>query len=399
MTNTLISLDSKGKIRIVKIWYAWDNDECGYVIHRLTGQIGGKETVQPRIVITKGKAKRTVTEQCILEYNSHIKKYLDKGYKEIPEHLTINDIDKLKEFLGENKTGQNGIPKPMGAKRADDVANRVFDKKYLASRKINGLRCLIYYKDNEIKTASRGSINYDLAIYHIISHPKLKEFFNNHPDVILDGEIYKFGDTLNYISGKCRMQSTVQETERFEFYWYDIVDTEKTFNERFDLMHEYAEELELSEFNPIREWDEGELKVQFVPHVEITGWSSIKALHDKYVKEGWEGLVIRNVDEVYGPGKKSNAMLKIKNYLDSEYKIVGLSEGLRDEDMCFVMETEDGQQFKAKPIGDRAQKQWYRDNLDDIIGKMGTLKYFEMSGKEGSQIPQQPIFICIREDL
>jgi DNA ligase-1 len=195
------------------------------------------------------------------------------------------------------------------------------------------------------------------------------------------------------------MQSTVQETERFEFYWYDIVDTEKTFNERFDLMHEYAEELKLSEFNPIKEWGEGELKVQFVPHVEITGWSSIKALHDKYVKEGWEGLVIRNVDEVYGPGKKSNAMLKIKNYLDSEYKIVGLSEGLRDEDMCFVMETEDGQQFKAKPIGDRAQKQWYRDNLDDIIGKMGTLKYFEMSGKEGSQIPQQPIFICIREDL
>ena len=92
-----------------------------------------------------------------------------------------------------------------------------------------------------------------------------------------------------------------------------------------------------------------------------------------------------------------NDWIKIKVYQDAEYPIVGISEGLRDEDMCFVMKTPNGQEFKAKPMGDREQKQWYREHLNELIGKMGTLKYFEMSGKEGSEIPQQPIFIAVRD--
>ena len=79
--NTLISRDSKGKIRVVEINYQWEDDYNGFVIRRHTYQYGGKVTDQPEIVITKGKAKRTVTEQARLEYNSHIKKYQDKGYK------------------------------------------------------------------------------------------------------------------------------------------------------------------------------------------------------------------------------------------------------------------------------------------------------------------------------
>lgn len=136
-----------------------------------------------------------------------------------------------------------------------------------------------------------------------------------------------------------------------------------------------------------------------VPQEFVSGWLYIKKMHDDYVSEGWEGLVIRNIKEVYGPGKRSNAMIKIKVYQEFEYEIVGLSEGLRDEDMCFIMKTPNGQEFKAKPMGDREQKQWYREHLDELIGKMGTLKYFEMSGKEGSEIPQQPIFICPRIDI
>lgn len=50
-----------------------------------------------------------------------------------------------------------------------------------------------------------------------------------------------------------------------------------------------------------------------------------------------------------------------------------------------------------KPIGDRQQKQEYINNFKTkILGKMATLKYFEMSGKDGSNIPQQPILLTIR---
>ena len=80
-----------------------------------------------------------------------------------------------------------------------------------------------------------------------------------------------------------------------------------------------------------------------------------------------------------------------------EYPIVGLSEGLREEDMCFILKTPKGLEFKCKPMGDRNQKQWYREHINELIGKNLTIKYFEMSGVDGSDIPQQPIGICIRD--
>ena len=395
--DILISKDSKGKIRIVKVDFYWDDSQLGYVIRRVTSQYGGKETVQPFIVVSKGKAKRTVTQQRDLEYNAIIKKYLDKGYKKLPDTISLEDKDIIEEFLGEFKTNQEGILKPMLAKQADKVSASVFNKEFYASRKINGVRNLIYCKNGEIKTASRGAINYDLAIYHIISHPKLEEFFKNHPDAILDGEIYKHGWTLNKISGICRTQSTISDGKDLQFYWYDIVDLTKPFTERLKTMEEWSDELGGLTFEPERCFTEDELAIQFVPHTKISGWSSMKSLHDRYVAEGWEGLVIRKADSLYQPGMRNNNWIKIKEYKESEYEIVGLSDGLRDEDMCFIMKTPNGQEFKAKPMGDREQKQWYREHIDELIGKMGTLKYFEMSGKKDSEIPQQPIFICVRD--
>ena len=74
MNKTLVSLDSKGKIRVVEISYDWSPTDNGFVIRRITGQLGGKQTQQPDILVEKGKAGRTVTEQTVLQFNSHLKK-------------------------------------------------------------------------------------------------------------------------------------------------------------------------------------------------------------------------------------------------------------------------------------------------------------------------------------
>ena len=392
----LVTLDSKGKIRIVEITNAgWSEEDHGFKITRKTYQFGGKQTEQPDIIIQRGKAGRTLQQQADLEFNSRVKKYLDKGYKKWEGD--INDEAGMRELIGEFKTGNDGIIKPMLAKQADKVAAKYFNLDYYGSRKVNGVRCLIFYKDGKIQTSSRGSINYDLALFHIINHPNLIKFFEKHPDIIMDGEIYKHGMTLNNISGLVRHISIISQTEPLEFYWYDIVDTTKPFTERWYRMNSYAVDMGLKPFDPEREWEEGELKIQLLPQVPMTTWDTMKIFHDKYVREGWEGLVIRKADAVYGPGKRSNDMIKIKEYFDADYEIVGLSEGLREEDMCFVLKTPEGQEFKAKPHGDRALKQWYRDNIDDLIGKLATVKYFEMSGKEGSKIPQQPTLVCVRD--
>ena len=396
--DILINRDSLGKIRVVDISLDWNDDLHAYLITRKTGIKDGKITEQPVIEIKRGKASRTVTEQATLEYKSNVKKYLDKGYKNIKDfgHENLSEFDADKEMPQET-TNQEGVLKPMLAKPADDVSNSAFNKKYYGSRKINGVRCLIYCKDGIIKTASRGAITYDVAITHITRHPKLIELFKEQPDLMLDGEIYKHGWTLNKISGLVRKEEPDEEQSHLEYYLYDVVDTSKTFKDRLEILNLIRDKLKL-DFLPEREWDENDLKIQFVPQVLMEGWEQIKKYHDKYVSEGWEGLVIRTLTDKYKPGKRGNAMIKVKIYKDSEYEILGIAEGLRPEDLCFVMKTPGGYEFKAKPMGDREQKQWYRDHISELIGKIGTVKYFEMSGA-GTDIPQQPVFESVRWDL
>lgn len=390
-STTLITRDSKGKIRVVEVSY--ESTSSGYVIHRTTYQYRGKQTEQPDIEITKGKAKRTLLEQVELEYASHLKKYQDKGYKIIPGNISQYKEEDLNKILPEHTTDANGFKKHMLAKQSEKVATSTFDKlKYWwASRKIDGVRCSFYWDGFQIKTASRGGGDYDMAVRQMIQHPKLIEFFQKHPDYVLDGELYKHGKSLQQISGAVRKEK--ESTPWLEYYIYDVMIPDMIFEERLKILNEIKEELEL-DFQPEREWNENELKFQMVPHEKVTGWNAIKKLHDAYVEEGWEGCVIRDPNKAYKFGGRGSEMIKVKMYQDAEFEITGLSEGLREEDMCFTLVTDDGIEFKAKPMGSRELKQQYREDLDNLIGKMATVKFFYLSD-EGT--PLQPVLKCIRD--
>ena len=397
--DILVTKDNKGKTRVVEISYEWNDAQHGFVIRRKTYQYGGKVTVQPEIWIYKGKVKRTVSEQARLEYNSHLKKYTDKGYKLLPSSIKINNAVAVEAFveehLGNGVTDSNGFKKHMLAKQADKVATSVFDKiKYwYGSRKIDGVRCSFYWKDGEVRTASRGGGDYDASTSFMRHNPKLIQFFEEHPDIVLDGELYKHGKSLQQISGAARLEKDTAGMDWLEYYIYDVMDSTKTFEERLDILHDITDELNLG-FNPEREWDDGELKFQIVPQETVVGWANIQKLHDKYVGEGFEGIVIRDPSKVYNFGGRTNAMIKVKMYKDAEFEIVGYSEGLRPEDMVFVCKTKEGKEFEAKPMGPRELKWEYLDRMDEIIGKMATVKYFYLSD-EGC--PLQPVLKCIRD--
>jgi ATP-dependent DNA ligase len=399
MKHQLISRDSKGKIRVVEISYNWDDKQHGFVIHRVTGLLNGKMTEQPDIIIQRGKASRTLQQQVDLEYNSNKKKYLDKGYKELIKPLNEYTSEELDDILGSVRTGQDGCPKPQLAKQADKVTSKkTFDKKYWASRKIDGLRCLIYMGDDgELHTASRGAMNYDAAMYEILSHPDLVKLFQENEGLIMDGECYRHGYSLQAINSVARTQVKAVDYEVLQFYWYDIVDLNATATERINRINEMSKSLNLT-FDPERQFKQGELRIQHVPHVEVSGWDNIIKLHNDYVEEGWEGLVIRLQDSVYGPNKRTNDWIKVKVYKQETFKVIGIEQGLRHyDDMVFVLETEDGIPFKAKPFGDRNQKIEYTDNFEEKYkGHSGDVKFFYYSDEN---CPLQPSFIAFRPDL
>lgn len=399
MIKYLLSKASTGKFRVAYLEWneEWDEERKGFVITRTYGQLNGKMTQAPDIVITVGKAGRTHREQALLQFNSELKKYLDKGYKEMENDPETYSETELEEFYGDVKTDQNGFAKHMNAKSSDKIKESSINKVkfWYASRKIDGVRCSFYYKDGEIHTASRGGGDFDPATRHFRKNKDLIKFFENHPDYILDGELYKHGKSLQQISGAARLEKNAYDCAWLEFYIFDIMIADMKFSNRLEIIKQVQKELNLG-FEPNREWNEGELQMQVVPQEKVSGYDNIMKLHNQYVSEGWEGVVCRNPDKDYGFGKRTNDMIKFKMYKDDEFVITGYELGLRGtEDMVFICETEDGVEFKAKPWGDRSLKEEYIENFKTkCLGKMATVKYFYLSD-EGT--PLQPSVKCIRD--
>lgn len=385
----LVTRNARDKVQVVIA--ELDQNGSTFTIRRTTGQYQGKMTEQPLITIEKGKAKRSVIEQANLEFNSIINKYLDKGYKKLSDlttmHLNAMHPDDLSEIVPSIKSDSNGNSKPMLAKDYNSCQNSVLDKPKRCSRKLNGVRCMMKWdtETNSVVAVSRGGKDYNCSTTKIreILYPYLRE----NPHIILDGELYKHGQYLQTISGIARKKTWDDRCDMLEYWIYDIADDKMVFEDRYNIL----ETLRTEVFVDLP-------KIKVIEHFYTESWNEIKTLHDKWVAEGFEGLVARKLDKVYEFGKRSSTMIKVKDYKDGEFKIIDYKDGLREEDFCFICETSDGKLFSAKPIGDRELKTWYINNINDIIGLYGKVKYFELS-KEG--IPQQTIFQSVRyvEDI
>ena len=141
MITYLLGKASTGKFRfaIVESDEQWHEPEHGYIIQRSYGQVGGKTTLSPTIVVDRTKQKRTWKEQLVLQYNSEVKKFKDKGYVEVDKHPNDFNVEELNEIFGDVKTNQYGVIKPQLAKQSEKVTNpKIFDKEWMISRKLDG---------------------------------------------------------------------------------------------------------------------------------------------------------------------------------------------------------------------------------------------------------------------
>ena len=122
----------------------------------------------------------------------------------------------------------------------------------------------------------------------------------------------------------------------------------------------------------------------------------VKRLHVTYVSEGYEGIMLRNAGGRYAVGARSADLQKYKEFLDSEYKVVGYKEGEGLEAGCVIWlcQTAMGQQFACRPRGTREERQSLFANGPAYIGKPLTVRYQELTD-EG--LPRFPVGIAFRD--
>ena len=203
-------------------------------------------------------------------------------------------------------------------------------------------------------------------------------------DVTLDGELYHhdYKEEFEKIVSAVRKENPTEESAKVQYHIYDCVN-DNPFMVRSGLISRFL--------------SDGCEVLKVVPTVDIVSEEQVAEHFDNYIYLGYEGLMLRNLMSPY-ENKRSYHLQKVKEFDDAEFEIVGVEEGrgkLQGLAGAIVCKTPSGETFKAKPMGDQESTRKYVENPDLIIGKMLTVKYQGLTGK--NKVPRFPAGVAIRD--
>lgn len=369
----LYKMSNGGKLQVWEIEATtWSGGDVWGVVRTRWGQEDGlwQETED---VIREGKnvGKKNATtaeKQAELEAEAKWRKQIERrGYVEDRERALAKEND-----------AEGGIA-PMLAKLLEETKKITFPCRI--QRKYNGVRMIAVVEDGKCTLWSRKQTSYTPAFPHIVA--AYEAHFKGRPGkYIFDGEAYRHGWSLQKISGYARVKEPKEGHEQIKHYVYDLPSCKAGWQTR---EHDLGNLI----------WNAGQ-KIVMVESENVADMKQVKAWHDKWVQDGYEGVILRNLEAPYEFGKRSYQLAKYKEYKEQEFKIVGFTDGRGKFEGCcvFVCATKDGKEFECCAPGtleDRAE--WFR-RAPEVIGKPLTVKYFEWS-EDGK--PLQPVGMAVRD--
>lgn len=345
------TLYHKGKGGAMYQWTIWTK---GPEIHTEHGKVGGKMT--PSMKVAKGKniGKKNETspsKQAELEAESMYTHKLERKYSTTP------DAADAPVFL------------PMLAHPFDKVKPAKLTWPADEQPKLNGVRCLARWEGSSIRLMSRGGKTYEV--------PHLQEDIAKFlpDDMVLDGEIYIHGATLQQINKLVKkFRPGPDGTARLQLWVYDLFETENTDmvwkDRRFELVDIFKDVKKAKVKSLIQ-----------VPSKPVRTSEEVIAVQNAYIGEGFEGGIVRLLDGKYELGHRSRNLLKVKSFEDDEFEIVGFTTGRGKFKGCviWIVKTKDGQEFKVVPKGTLEDKKDKYKNGKSYLGQMLTVRYAELS--------------------
>lgn len=257
-------------------------------------------------------------------------------------------------------------------------------KKVFIQPKLDGVRCVATRNGCYTRTGKQL-----MNVEHI--ELSLKPWFEMHPEMILDGELYNHDLRDNFekiISLVRKLKPTdedrLEASKMMQYHVYDYI------TENNDDKYETREaNLACADF-----YDK---HIKHVPTTLVSNYKEALMMHKAHLAQGYEGSILR-LNENYEQ-KRSYNLQKFKDFHDTEATIVGYVEGKGKRTGTigkFLMRDPEGIEFGCPPGKGYNYKDLANmlDNVDDYIGKTATFTYFERT-KANSY--RHPLFKTIRD--
>lgn len=213
-------------------------------------------------------------------------------------------------------------------------------------------------------------------------------------DLILDGELYSYYLGFQDVAGLVRRKKTQKHEihdkiratpgkdedeiiKKIIFVVYDVV-LDCDYDERYNILKNFFDKNTC-------------LKYCIFHDTEICNSRNDSVLfHEKYVKKGYEGLILRNFKGKY-EHRRSKNLQKYKSLDEDDFEIVGFTDGSGSEKglVIWIVKTlKDNKEFKVRPKGTHVDRKLLFENGDAYIGQYLNVEFFSFTD---SGIPRFPI--------
>ncbi len=369
--DTLFHRGSSGAIYSWRVWTEGPDIVTEY------GQVDGKKQLARKTAEAKntGKSNETTPEQqADLEAKSMWTHRIERKYRKSLDEAQNDEIF-LPMLAGEFEKRRGR--KKEGHTYPCDV-----------QPKLDGVRCMAYWDGEELKLLSRGGKDYNIP--HVIE--ALKPVLP--PNLVLDGELYVHGQSLQTITSWVkRLQAN---TSQITYNCYDCVvldNLEAEWPTRYEALHQFL----------TNHADALGDSVRLVDTYEATTEEEILRIYGKVVEEGYEGAIVRMYDgSRYRFAYRSNRLLKVKSFVDGEFRTIGYKTGVGRFKECPIwichMPDNESLTFDVVIKGSMEERRQMLKEADSYVGQMLKVKYFKLTD-EGK--PQFPVGIAFRlpEDM
>lgn len=360
VSKTIYTKDSKGKIRFLTV------ESIDNTVVQTSGIMGtDKPVTHVKNVTGKNTGKSNATtdeEQAVKEAEAIIVKKLSVDYFE-----SVNEAENSQSIL------------PMLANDYTKSLHKVKfgNDKYYVQPKLDGMRCLAFIKDGNVKLISRQNKDITDSVPHIVE--ELKQL----PDCILDGELYIHGETFQTIMTYLKKYRSGL-TEKVLFHLYDSV-LDSNYKTRYSLLSGMINSHSLK-------------TCVLVNTFGVSGHKEIEDYNIRFVNEGYEGLMVRSNNPGYQVSKRSDTLLKYKLFDDIQLTILDIVPGKAIPTHGYPVYEWKGAKNDRLDSGLRMSNEEKEDlltNKEEYIGKKAEVRFF---GYTDDGVPRHPVTVGIRLD-